>query len=348
MPTGCASAASSSMPTARWVRAARGSRRPTTTSPTRAGLACSPTPSCGQQAGEAAGNGYQLAIHAIGDAAKRRSSARSKRLGQRFRATGAGGSSMRRSLDVADLPRLAKARIVASMQPTHQTSDRPMAEARLGPNRLGGAYAWQTLARSGARLAFGSDFPVEFPNPFPGLAAAVSRQDMSGQPPGGWRPQERVSFAQALAGFTRGAAYAGFAERIGSLAPGTCRLHPGRPRRPTVAPIELAATQVLETWSRAKGVGRAGSAGRVERGREHRRGQDLRQFLRLGLAGSYHSRAGPRRAPRLSRKRVIAGSPLVQSPTRLDPGLANASRTSSRSIAAASLTLQVRHQSAVK
>ena len=74
---------------------------------------------------------------------------------------------------------------------------------------------------SGIPIAFGSDFPVECPNPFPGLAAAVSRQDMNGQPPGGWLPQERVSFEQALAGFTRGAAYAGFAEgKIGSLEPG--------------------------------------------------------------------------------------------------------------------------------
>jgi predicted amidohydrolase YtcJ len=67
-------------------------------------------------------------------------------------------------------------------------------------------------------IAFGSDFPVESPNPFPGLAAAISRQDPNGQPPGGWIPEERVSFEQALAGFTRGAAYAGFAEsKFGSL-----------------------------------------------------------------------------------------------------------------------------------
>ena len=123
--------------------------------------------------------------------------------------------------DPADIPRLKPAGIIASMQPTHQTSDRLMAEARLGPDRLKGAYAWQTIDKLGVPLAFGSDFPVESPNPFPGLAAAVSRQDMNGQPPGGWLPQERVSFEQALAGFTRGAAYAGFAEgKIGSLEPG--------------------------------------------------------------------------------------------------------------------------------
>ena len=79
------------------------------------------------------------------------------------------------------------------MQPTHQTSDRLMAEKRLGPDRLAGAYAWQSVLKSGARIAFGSDFPVESPNPFPGLAAAISRQDMNGQPPGGWIPEERVT-----------------------------------------------------------------------------------------------------------------------------------------------------------
>jgi predicted amidohydrolase YtcJ len=103
------------------------------------------------------------------------------------------------------------------MQPTHQTPDRLMAEARMGTARLGGAYAWRSMLQNHVPLAFGSDYPVESPNPFPGLAAAISRQDMNGQPPDGWRPEERVSLDQALAGFTRGAAYAGFAEtRIGS------------------------------------------------------------------------------------------------------------------------------------
>ena len=119
--------------------------------------------------------------------------------------------------DPADIPRLAPARIIASMQPTHQTSDRLMAEKRLGPNRLAGAYAWQTVLKSGAKLAFGSDFPVESPNPFPGLAAAISRQDMEGQPPGGWIPSERLTFPQALSAFTRDAAYAGVLRAISRL-----------------------------------------------------------------------------------------------------------------------------------
>jgi predicted amidohydrolase YtcJ len=107
------------------------------------------------------------------------------------------------------------------MQPVHQTSDRLMAEKRLGPDRLAGAYAWRSVIKSGARIAFGSDYPVESPNPFPGLAAAISRQDMNGQPPGGWIPEERVTFEQALSAFTRDAAYAGFGEqKFGALEPG--------------------------------------------------------------------------------------------------------------------------------
>jgi predicted amidohydrolase YtcJ len=172
-------------------------------------------------------------------------------------------------IDPADIPRLAPAGIIASMQPTHQTSDRLMAEKRLGPQRLAGAYAWNTILKTGARLAFGSDFPVESPNPFPGLAAAVSRQDPDGVPPGGWRPEERVSFEQALAGFTRNAAYAGFAEdRIGSLEPGKWADFILVDRDPAaVSPKELAATQVIETWVAGKKAWtRAASVG-TERGK---------------------------------------------------------------------------------
>ena len=203
-----------------------------------------------KQTEEAAANGFQLSIHAIGDAANAQVITAFERLNERFKGDRRWRIEHAQVLDVADLPRLAKAGIIASMQPTHQTSDRTMAEARLGPERLGGAYAWQTLARSGVRLAFGSDFPVESPNPFPGLAAAISRQDMSGQPAGGWRPQERVSFDAALAGFTRGAAYAGFAEdKIGSLEPGKQADFILVDRDVSrVAPGDLGRTQVLETW----------------------------------------------------------------------------------------------------
>jgi predicted amidohydrolase YtcJ len=209
-----------------------------------------------EQVKTAAGNGFQLAIHAIGDAANAQVIGAYEQAGKTFAGDRRWRIEHLQIADPKDLPRLKPAGIIASMQPTHQTSDRLMAEARLGPDRLGGAYAWQTIAKMGVPLAFGSDFPVESPNPFPGLAAAVSRQDMSGQPPGGWRPQDRVSFEQALAGFTRGAAYAGFAEtRIGSLEPGKWADFILVDRDPTkVDPQSLAATQVLETWVAGKKV----------------------------------------------------------------------------------------------
>jgi predicted amidohydrolase YtcJ len=209
-----------------------------------------------KQAGQAAASGFQLAIHAIGDAANAQVISAYEELRKTYKGDRRWRIEHVQVVDPVDIPRIARAGIIASMQPTHQTSDRTMAEARLDPPRLKGAYAWNTIAKSGARLAFGSDFPVESPNPFPGLAAAISRQDPNGVPPGGWRPEERVSFATALAGFTRGAAYAGFAEdRIGSLEPGKWADFILVDRDPTaVTPQALAATQVIETWVGGKKV----------------------------------------------------------------------------------------------
>jgi predicted amidohydrolase YtcJ len=220
-------------------------------------------------ADRAAAAGFQIATHAIGDAANAQIISVYEQLHRKY----PGGRRWRiehfQIADPADIPRLAPAGIIASMQPTHQTSDRLMAEKRLGPKRLKGAYAWQTVLKSGARLAFGSDFPVESPNPFPGLSAAVSRQDPNGLPPGGWRPEERVSFETALAGFTRSAAYAGFAEdRIGALEPGKWADFILVDRDPSaVNPQELAATQVLETWVAGKKVWARSAIAATERGK---------------------------------------------------------------------------------
>jgi len=202
----------------------------------------------------AAMDNYQIAVHAIGDEAN----GMLLHAIEDLTATYTGNRRWRiehaQVIDPADWPimgRIAKTTgIVASMQPVHQTSDRLMAEARLGPNRLKGAYAWASLRGTGAALAFGSDSPVELPDPWIGLAAAVSREDAEGQPPGGWQPQERVSRQTALAGYTSAAAYAGFAEtRFGRIAPGQRADFIFVDTDPTIAtPVQIRSTKVLETW----------------------------------------------------------------------------------------------------
>ncbi len=137
------------------------------------------------------------------------------------------------------------------MQPVHQASDWNMAQARLGMNRLGGAYAWQTMIQNKVPLAFGSDFPVESPNPFHGLAVAISRVDAQGQPAGGWMPEQRVSLNQAFSAFTRGAAYAAFAEdRLGGLERGKMAdfIFIDRDIFAGATPEQIRETKVLETY----------------------------------------------------------------------------------------------------
>ena len=195
-------------------------------------------------------DGFQVAVHAIGDAANGEVLDAVSELNQTYKGDRRWRIEHAQVLDPADLPRFGQLGVIASMQPVHQTSDRLMAEARLGPGRLGGAYAWRSIAASGGVLAFGSDAPVEIPDPFAGLAAAISRQGPDGQPFGGWQPQERITREAALAGFTTGAAYAGLAEgRFGRLAPGLRADFLLLDRDPLLAgPSELAQTQVLETW----------------------------------------------------------------------------------------------------
>lgn len=218
----------------------------------------------------AAAAGFQLATHAIGDAANAQVINTYEWLDGKYGFNRRWRIEHAQIVDCADLPRIGRAHIIASMQPTHQTSDRLMAETRMGLARLKCAYAWQSMLRTGAKLAFGTDFPVESPNPFPGLSAAISRQDVNGQPPGGWMPSERLTLGQALHAYTRGSAYAGFADdRIGALEPGKWADFILVDRDPArVDPQSLARTQVLETWVAGRKVwARTPSASPAERGR---------------------------------------------------------------------------------
>ncbi|MDI1434639.1 amidohydrolase [Polyangium sorediatum] len=194
---------------------------PYTDEPKSVGLSIADRTTLTEAARILADAGYQLAVHAIGDRANRDVLDAFAALGEgraralRFRVEHA------QVLAPEDLPRFAALGVLASMQPTHATSDMPWAPARLGPERLRGAYAWRSLLDSGARLVFGSDFPVEEPSPLLGLWAAVSRQDPSGAPPGGFLPEQRISLDEALAAFTTGPAYASFTEAThGRIAPG--------------------------------------------------------------------------------------------------------------------------------
>jgi len=157
-----------------------------------------------------AGAGFQPAIHAIGDRACRLAL-------QAFEAAGPGLRILRpriehlQILQPADLPRLARSGVVGSMQPVHATSDAPWVPGRLGQEtaRLRGAYAWRSVAAAGAVLAFGSDFPVEEPDPRAGLHAAEVRRDADGR---AFLPEQRLTRIEALTAFTAGPAYAAFAE----------------------------------------------------------------------------------------------------------------------------------------
>ena len=201
-------------------------------------------------------DGFQTAVHAIGDAANAEVLGAIEELTETYDGDRRWRIEHVQIVDPVDLPRLGRHGIISSMQPTHQTSDRQMAEARLGPDRLEGAYAWRTILNDGGKLAFGSDFPVEAPDPFAGFAAAISRTGPDGQPFGGWRPQDAVSRIQALAAYTTSAAFAEFAEKsLGSLAPGHRADFILVDRDIMLAaPSDIRATKLLETWVNGRPV----------------------------------------------------------------------------------------------
>lgn len=208
-----------------WLDGALGSRgaallEPYADEPTQSGLLLLEPADFAARAERFAERGFQVAVHAIGDRANHLAldvlaELEARRPGGRPRIEHA------QILRPEDVARFGGGGPVASFQPTHATSDLPWAEARLGKARLEAAYAWRGVLDAGGRVAFGSDFPVEEPNPLWGLHAARTREDRRGQPPGGWSPAQRLTGEEALAGFTTGAAWAAFAEsHRGQLAAG--------------------------------------------------------------------------------------------------------------------------------
>jgi predicted amidohydrolase YtcJ len=166
--------------------------------------------------------GLQVNTHAIGDRGNR---VVLDAYEAAIEATGGGPGRHRvehaQVVALDDLPRFAELGVIASVQPTHATSDMPWAEARVGPDRVRGAYAWRRLVDAGARLALGSDFPVERVDPLLGFHAAVTRQDADDAPAGGWYGNQALTRAEALRGFTLDAATAAFMEdEVGSIEPG--------------------------------------------------------------------------------------------------------------------------------
>jgi predicted amidohydrolase YtcJ len=189
------------------------------------GLLVTPPERLDELARQAREKGWQLWIHAIGDRGNRLALDAFAKAQRAVPKAAPGGDRPRiehaQVVSLSDIPRFAQEGVIASMQPTHATSDMPWAQMRVGAARIEGAYAWRKLKSAGARLAGGSDFPVESENPLLGFYAAVTRQDLTGNPAGGWRPQERLTRAEALALFTSNAAYAAFEEdRRGRVAPG--------------------------------------------------------------------------------------------------------------------------------
>ncbi|HEX7615145.1 MAG TPA: amidohydrolase [Thermoanaerobaculia bacterium] len=166
--------------------------------------------------------GFQVWTHAIGDRANRTTlDAYEKALSSVRPVDPRPRIEHVQVLAPGDAERFAKLGVIASMQPTHATSDWIWAEARLGKARVKGSYAWRTLLKTGARLAGGSDFPVESEEPLLGIYAAVTRQETTGKPPGGWRMEEALTRREALRLFTADNAYAEFAEkRRGRIATG--------------------------------------------------------------------------------------------------------------------------------
>ena len=208
-------------------------------------------------------HGFQINVHAIGDRGNRivldafdAALKRFPRADHRFRIEHA------QVLSPQDIPRFALLGVIPSMQATHQTSDMRWAEDRVGPQRIRGAYAWRSLLNTGVIIPNGTDFPVEEVNPLLTFHAAVTRQDPTNWPAGGWYPEQKMTREEALQSMTIWAAYAGFQESmLGSLTPGKYAdfvvLDKDIMRVPDT---EILSARVISTWIGGKRVYEATSA----------------------------------------------------------------------------------------
>jgi hypothetical protein len=208
-----------------------------------------------EMAGRASAAGLPTSVHAIGDRANHDVLDVFEEIRRQEAARGQPRPTRRHRIEHVqvlhpdDLPRLAALDVIASVQPIHATQDMRLVEAHWGKRgRL--SYAFRSLLESGARLAFGSDAPVESPNPFIGIHAAVTRRRADGSPGvEGWYPEQRLTVAEAVAGYTTGAAYAESRENeMGSISPGKYAdfIVPDRDIF-TCDPIEIKDTAVLMT-----------------------------------------------------------------------------------------------------
>jgi hypothetical protein len=231
---------------------------PYSDAPQTKGLMTTPEPEIYNLTRRALQSGFQVCTHAIGDAANRSTldayaqaekevpSAHDPRLRVEHAQV----------LSPEDVPRFTKLGVIASMQPTHATSDMPWAEKRVGPERIKGAYAWRSVKDSGAHLPLSSDFPGETLNPFYGIYAAITRQDPQGNPPGGWHPEQRLTLEEALRGYTVEAAYAEFEEaNKGSIEKGKLADLTVISKDITkIPPPEILSIRVLKTFVGGKVV----------------------------------------------------------------------------------------------
>ncbi|MFL5466963.1 MAG: amidohydrolase [Gemmatimonadaceae bacterium] len=252
-----------------WIRAiklyadgALGSRgaallEPYSDEPTNSGLLVSRPEHIRAWADSALRRGFQVNVHAIGDRGNRivldafdSALKKSPKADHRFRIEHA------QVLSPSDIPRFARLGVIPSMQATHQTSDMRWAEARVGPQRIRGAYAWRSLLNTGVVIPNGTDFPVEEVNPLLTFHAAVTRQDPTNWPAGGWYPEQKMTREEALLSMTIWPAYAGFQESIlGSLTPGKYADFVVLDRDIMSVPdTEILGARVMSTWIGGKRV----------------------------------------------------------------------------------------------